>query len=355
MFFRTMREVDQYARDYDVPPVDVMLLGLNLMGVSGFDPKISPRGRFRMVPHLFNWPFFFAVTIEPASPFLHDGRQVWLGDELIGDATPIEPDTCSETYCRKGGKVITLNSNSRSSCRGCQFCGTFSLIPDDFSDLLQEGNLRRKAQALLDDGMVTDYRRLESIGVVTGCFRNEQQCLDHLLLVNRVFGEFGFHGEVRYIGSQITRRESLETLHAAGTFAIYLTVECFDRRERIMKRKKSKVTPERGRQILGWAKELGMDTSILYVLGLDSLESIVAEFPKYLPVLTRHPLINVFQLYQPWQAKLRHPLAHSLDYYLQARELLETIFAGGAWPLGYDNYRSLWYTQYSGVAIQNPI
>ncbi len=43
MFFRTMSDVNRYAQDYNVPPVDVMLLGLNLMGVGGFDPKISPR------------------------------------------------------------------------------------------------------------------------------------------------------------------------------------------------------------------------------------------------------------------------------------------------------------------------
>ena len=355
MFFRTMSDVNRYAQDYNVPPVDVMLLGLNLMGVGGFDPKISPRGRFRMVPMMFNWPFFFAITINPESPFFHDGRQVWLGSNLIGEATPITPDTCSETYYRKGGRVITLNSNSRSSCRGCQFCGTFSLIPDDFSDLLQEENLRRKAQTLLDDGTMTDYRQIESIGVVTGCFRDEQECLNHLLMVNRVFGELGFSGEVRYLGSQITKRESLETLSSAGTFAIYLTVECFDRRELIMKKKKSRVTLEWGREILGLAKELGMDTSMLYVLGLDSLESTAREFPKYRTVLTRHPLINVYQLYQPWQMRLRHSSAQTLDYYLQAREILEAAFSEGSWPFGYDNYRSLWYTQYDGVAIQNPI
>jgi hypothetical protein len=66
-------------------------------------------------------------------------------------------------------------------------------------------------------------------------------------------------------------------------------------------------------------------------------------------------LINVYQLYQPWQMRLRHSSAQTLDYYLQAREILEAAFSEGSWPFGYDNYRSLWYTQYDGVAIQNPI
>lgn len=355
MFFQTIQEAEVYARRHNVPLVDVLMMGLNLMGTSGFDTSITSRGRFRLVPAIHNWPFFFALTIDPESPFHHDGEQVWLSGELIGSASPIHPDTCSETYIRNSGRAMTLNSNSRSSCRGCKFCGTFSLIPEEFSNLLLEENLRKAAEGFLREGLVKSYIEMESIGVVTGCFRTDELCLQHLLMVQKVFGEFGFAGEIRYIGSQIRTTEAVDQLAEAGKFSLYQTVECFERREMLMKRRKSGVSLQQHIDILGHAKAKGLNTSMLYILGLDGLPAIDTHFREFLPVLTRHPLINLMQVYQPHQVALRHQDAHSLDYYLQARQIVEGIFSPTLRPLGYDNYRSPWYSEYAGVKINNPI
>lgn len=355
MFFRTVDEAEVFAKRHNVPLIDVLLMGLNLMGTSGFDTSITTRGRFRMVPQIHNWPFFFAVTIDPDSPFRHDGERVWLSDQLVGSASPIHPDTCSETYIRNGGLAMTLNSNSRSSCRGCKFCGTFSLIPEEFSNLLDENNLRRAAEGFMREGLVTSYVDMESIGLVTGCFKTDELCLQHLLMIRKVFGELGFTGEIRYIGSQIKTTDAVDRLAAAGKFSLYSTVECFERREQLMKRRKSGVSLQEHIDILGYAKTKGLDTSLLYILGLDGLPAIDTNFRNFLPVLTRHPLVNLMQVYKPHQVVLRHPDAAVLDYYLNARRIIEDIFSASLRPLGYDNYRSPWYSEYAGMKINNPI
>ena len=61
------------------------------------------------------------------------------------------------------------------------------------------------------------------------------------------------------------------------------------------------------------------------------------------------------QVYTPGQEKLRHPEAGNLSYYLESRLAIENIFSGQMMPLGYDNYRSPWYSQYAGMKINNPI
>lgn len=357
MFFHTIEEAEKFADRYHIPLVDVLMAGLNMMGTStiGFDTSVTNRGRFKLTPQLSGWPYFFAVTIDQESPFLHDGKDVWLASQYIGPADRVSPDTCAETYIRKGGKALTLNSNSRSTCRGCKFCGTSSLVPLDFSNLLEEQNMRAAAQSFLDTGLVPSYVNMESIGVVTGCFRTDRDCLEHLLMIQRVFGGLGFSGEIRYIGSQINTLDAVNQLADAGKFALYNTVECFERRDNMMKRRKSSVHLDKHLEILGHAKKRGLQTNMLYILGLDSLEAIAEHFPRFLPVLTRHPLINLLQVYLPHHAALRDPAAQHLDYYLQARKIVEDVFASTFRPLGYDNYRSPWYSEYAGISIHNPI
>lgn len=353
MFFKTVEEAEVFANQYNVPLVDVLLMGLNLMGTSG--ESISTRGRFRLVPDIHDWPFFFALTIDQQSPFHHNGTELWLNNQLIGSATPIHPDTCSETYIRNGGRAMTLNSNSRSSCRGCKFCGTFSLIPEEFSNLLEEDNLRRAAEGFLREGLVTSYQEMESIGLVTGCFRTDELCLEHLLMIQKVFGELGFTGEIRYIGSQIRTKDAVDRLAGAGRFSLYSTVECFERRDKLMKRRKSGVSLDQHVDILGYGKQRGLETSMLYILGLDGIDSITTNFNWFKDSLTRHPLINLMQVYTPGQERLRHPEAADLNYYLKSRLAIEKIFSGQMMPLGYDNYRSPWYSEYAGMKINNPI
>lgn len=353
----SMKEAEELSQQYNVPSIDIILIGLNLLGVKSEKSGEWTRCRFRMRLLTYDWPFFFAVTIDSNSPYYHDGQYIWLGKKVIATASPIENDTCNDTYMRKSGRALTLNSNRRSVCYGCEFCGTYSLEPTDKNNLTIPSAMKQKAEDLLCSGMVEDFSKLESIGIVTGCFHNEQRLLEHLLMVRDVFGEFGFKGEIRYIGSQLTTQASLDTLAAENNdgFALYLTVECFERRTSLMRPKKSSVTLEKGRRILKWAKERGMETSLLYILGLDSLEAINKEFPNYVELLTRHPLINVFQIYIPGHLRLRDIEAHKMDYYLKARAILEKIFSKGEWPQGYDNYRSLWFTSYNQKPLRTLI
>ena len=122
-----------------------------------------------------------------------------------------------------------------------------------------------------------------------------------------------------------------------------------------MKRRKSGVSLQQHINVLGHAKARGLNTSMLYILGLDGLLAIDTHFREFLPVLTRHPLVNLMQVYQPHQVALRHQDAHTLDYYLKARQIVEGIFSQTLRPLGYDNYRSPWYSMYGDQKINNPI
>lgn len=343
-------ELEQLSREWHIPEEDILLIALNASGIK-YGGISNDRGRFiATFPNDRKYLLALTVSDKPFSSFEHDGSNVTFNGQVIATASPMVKDTCTDSYWRGGKKHLTLNSNSRSNCRGCAFCGTYSLEDDDKALTTPEA-LRRKAEILqLESGKLLS--ELESVGIVTGCFPSEEKLVNHLMMIREAFTEFGFNGELRYIGSQLRSQEALERVIAAGPFALYLTVEAFERREQLMKRTKASLDLEAGKDLLGRAKQLGAETSFLYIAGLDSHGTMETQFPTYAPLLTRLPQIQTFQAYVPEQIKLRRPEAGSIKYFLKARKIAEAAFPH-LLPIAANNFRSLWYTTYGSQALPN--
>lgn len=344
------RDVESLSQKWEIPKEDILLIALNASGIK-YRGIANDRGRF-VATFPSGRKYLLALTIsdEPFSAFEHNSTNVTFNGEVIATASPIEKDTCTDSYWRGGRKHLTLNSNSRSKCRGCAFCGTYSLEDDDRALTTPEA-LRRKAKMLQVESGVP-LSELESVGVVTGCFPSEEELVHHLMMIRETFAEFGFNGELRYIGSQLRSQEALESVIAAGPFALYLTVEVFERRAQLMKRSKASLDLEGGKDLLRRAKQLGAETSFLYIAGLDSHEAMEAQFPTYTPLVTRLPQIQIFQVYVPEQKKLRRAEAGNIEYFLKTRKIVESYFPH-LLPISANNYRSLWYTTYGNQELEN--
>ena len=355
----SLNEAKELSQKHGVPLVDILLLGLNMEGAN--NPLISTgRMRFKISPDLTNGKdFYCAITNNPNSRWeIIDGIIQFKGSR-VGSIDGVEEDTCDSTYWRRfetiEGKIkgteLTINSNSKSFCSGCEFCGTYNLNPKDQEekDLSTPKKVRKKIEALLDETGVEDLSHLVGAGIVTGCFPDEEMTLYHLNMLHDVLRqEYGFKGELKYIGAQIRSKKSLESLAAHGPTGIAQTVECFTRRDELLQPKK-RITLDHSREILAKAKDLGITTSILYIMGLDNLDIFQEEMEKFIPHLTKMPLINTLQEYLPGQSKLRVQEARSMEYYLKARKIMEKIavpfnFKPNVW----ENYRGLWFTGYDG-------
>jgi hypothetical protein len=345
-YLNDIAHATELAGKYHVPVEDVLMIGLNLSGVCYGNVK-NDRGRFSIIMPSGK-SYYVALTItDTLSNFIHDGSTVSLGNEIIGNVTEIEKDTCTDSYWRNRNH-LTLNSNSRSICRGCDFCRTYDLKRED-APLTEVEHLEKRASELAQE-IGGDFSKVDAIGIVTGCFPNEDIIVNHIRLIRKVFSQIGFKGEIQYIGSQIKNATSIASLIKDGPFALYLTLEVFSRREVLMKKQKSSLTLPESLRLLKATKDMGGESSFLYIAGLDPMSIICDELPQFASVVTRFPQLQTYQLYTPDQIVLRDLEAGSLDYYLRLRQLAEDVFPDLR-PVTFHNYRGLWYSQYRGESI----
>ena len=346
-------DIEKFSKKFNFPKQDVGMIALNASGVS-FEDTVVDRGRFKVLDPVGvkNRAYFTALTLasNPFSPFRHTGTEILLADQHFADATPVIPDTCTDTYWRNGHGILTINTNSRANCHGCTFCGTYSLDTDESPPLLTLDSLSEKARELSQETTSGDLSEVERVGVVTGCFGNEEKLVEHLSLLRKAFSSFGFNGEVQYIGSQLRSPEHIARLAQEGEFSIYLTLEAFTRRTELMKKLKSSLVLDGAVEIMEVAKAAGAETTYLYIVGLDDLDDMDRGFKLFSKAVTRFPQLQIFQAYTPEQVPVRNPEAARMEYFMNARRLAETAYPD-LLPEPFLNFRSLWYENYLGTPL----
>ncbi len=333
------------AEDYHVSLDNVLSIALNRYGIILKDTTEN-RLRFNLQFNEQSSKNYFAVCVNTylLSPFELKDNILFLENEEIAKVSDIEKDTCTATYFRNNKKVITFNSNSRSKCAGCKFCGTYSLSEDDSYDFSQKENVINYFQNLLKANNINGMENIENVTICTGCFNNEDALIDHLLVVNSAFKDMNFSGSLNYIGSQLRDYSKIKELaKTINNFGLYLTIEKFLDREKFMRLEKSSLTLEKAKDLLEYCSSLGLTTTFLYILGLDPLEAIEKYFIYFKDSINKFPIIQIFQDYTKEQEKYRIEDAKDIEYYLKARKILDKTYSNLDKKL-WECFRSLYFT-----------
>jgi hypothetical protein len=91
------------------------------------------------------------------------------------------------------------------------------------------------------------------------------------------------------------------------------------------------------------------------VAGLDSYEKSVSGIAYLAPHVGTFPRIQVYQAHNDYMRRARHRDAEDLNYYLNLRTELETVFARtGLAPRSWENYRPLWYSRFADRPVEGP-
>lgn len=350
---KDINQAQQLSEKYNIPVEDIILIALNCSGVVA---KIKEkRIRFKLRLTGLSDVFYLGLCVNTTkSPFSIEGDCLFLGDQKIGDIIEKENDTCDSTYFRRNKTALTVNSNSRSRCRGCKFCGTYNQDSRDMNNLLTKQKLAVHLNNILVANNIKDLRNFLRVTICTGCFGEEKKALNHLLMVRSVLDQhFDFKGTLRYVGSEIVSEKSFDVLkEKASPFALSFTIEVFTKRKQFLNNIKSKITLEKAKKVLKYSNKNGFRTNFLYVLGMEPIETVVKNFRELAPLMTAFPIINLFQVYLPGQENLLTPEARNIEYYLRVRKELEKIFESTKLrPESWENYRPLWYSTFKNEQL----
>lgn len=351
------------SQRYDILSEDVFFISLNFYGI---DANVEyPRIRFEFEPNdnvLFKHAkkrniirFFHAVPIREDSPFSLSAKYDLLlfNGEVMGKVYDVHNDTCDVEYTRNLGRVLNLNPVSKSNCHGCKFCHTIIQEAKDRIDIKSAEGLTLFIEKWLHDKNIHNLAEIEQIAIVTGTFGSVLSVKDYCCLVRNLLKKYSYKNELFYFGSEVDAI-SLQTMgKECFPFALCYTLECFDRREDILKSVKAQKTIQDIQKLFKIAMENKIEVNFSYVLGIDSLQTIKKSFTEIVPHITRFPIINIYQRHRNIDDSILDSAAHDIEYYLETRNIIESIFLETPMrPRTWENYRSLWYLSFANEELK---
>ncbi|MBU6231229.1 MAG: hypothetical protein KGI50_05715 [Patescibacteria group bacterium] len=349
----------QLSRQYRTPLEDTMFISLNMSGVSFKCDYNRMRTAVRLENHeLFGYAeerneleYYFALPINDSSPFRISGDVLSLGDTAIGSTVGATEDICDSHYPRRRGTSLNLNPNSRTSCRGCEFCYTAYQVPCDRKKLRDRRDLEEFFEGWMKGRCLSDLSGLIQVSVVTGCYDGGKEVCRFILELRSVLSRYGFNGSIFYLGSQLTTEDELSRLEAAKPVSVCYSLETFERRE-LLRDKKRLLSLNRAVELMDFSRESGYETSFSYVIGLEPLHIVGKHFSYLKDHINKFPIINTLQIHKYHRAELADPSVDGPEYYLRARRLLEQIFSDTPMrPLVWENYRSLWFLTFNNEPL----
>jgi hypothetical protein len=348
----TLVDIARLAVRYDVPIEDALLIGVNLYGIS----SEYNRHRARVTVRLASEPDIAWTVIVPLnaheSPFtLRDG-ELFVGENRIGYVRRIDADEAVGGYFRNGGRAATLNPNARSRCVGCAFCpNTLEAAADP--RLSEERDLTELLAAMVEQHPRRDLTELREVTVSTGCFEREDAAVTHLVGLRKVLAEHDVTARIGFLTSVVHSDAAFTGLaDAVAPFVLRLTVECFTRRDLMLKASKAALTYPQMPDLLARARHAGLGTSFTYIIGLDPMDDRRTGVAALSEQITEFPNFQVYQAHNSIMSGLRIGGADQLEFYLQARAEIEQIVGpSGLRPMAWECYRPLWYFTFAGERL----
>lgn len=346
------------SKKYNLSISEILQIDMNRSGV--YLPNSEVRTDFRV---RFKGQFkddyetWYALPVREKedTPFSCNNNKIYFQDKEIGNiTTELMLDTCESSY-QRGPHLLNLNSRSRSNCGGCTACIHNDKHLYDHTVLKDQKGLytEEDIEEFFKEKNI-DIANLTQIAVVTGLFHSENAVIEHMKRISKVVERKGFEGQLMYFGCEVNSDEALRELAVLGNFELIYAYDNFTKRNQILNPSKGKLTIDDAINTLERAKSKGIATTISYIAGIDSLEKLKEGFALIKDSITEFPIINIYQTQTKIQSGIMDPEAKTLEYYLEARKILEKIFENESYaPKRWSNYRPLWYKIYQGKVLEN--
>ncbi|MDN3243504.1 hypothetical protein [Glycomyces tritici] len=360
----TVHRWRRLAVRHDLEWSELLLIALNLYGLRGNNSE-GMRLRLNSEDEEFmlvlpadraTSPFSLRAHVDPSSP-QHGLSELCVDGTPVAEIIEAEPGEEVRGYLRADGTAATLLLQAAADTPELVKC---------YRDLLQA-----LASDLADDG---EPHLFDEVTLSAGGFHDEALVVEHLIAVREAMTAEGLP-ETTTLGvlTPALRSESAFTELAAkvGPVLLFLTTESFQddspasEAEPSVPEDAAAADPlvpvtsrqsERLSEILAAAREAGHRTSFTYTVGSEPLDEMRAWLLPLAEQTTMWPSLTILPAESPVDDS-QHVAApdERLDFFLEARRLLEQIFAPTQLrPQPWRCYRGLWYRQHAGEHLEGP-
>ena len=123
-----------------------------------------------------------------------------------------------------------------------------------------------------------------------------------------------------------------------------LSLEKFTMRDQYMKKEKASLSLKQAKEILSYCKLQKVQSTFLYILGLEDYEVMKKYFMYFKECINKFPIVQIFQNYEKFHELYRTKEAKEIEYYLKARQLINDTFNNIEHKREeWECYRSLYY------------
>ncbi|WP_460546300.1 hypothetical protein [Glycomyces halotolerans] len=334
---------------HDLRWSELLLIALNLYGLRGNDTEgmrlriNSENEEFMMVlpADRATSPFSLRAHVDRSSP-QHGLTELCVDGTPVAEIIEAEPGEEVRGYLRADGTAATLLLQEET---------------DDLAELVKSYRdlLQALSTDLADDGTSHEFKE---VMLSAGTAHDEALVVQHLEAVREAMTAEGLPEETTLgvLTPAIHSRSAFaELAERVGPVLLFLTTESFEEPEPEGEEGESRQS-ERLAEILAAARAAGHRTSFTYTVGSEPLDEMREWLLPLAEQTTLWPSLAILPAETPVDDS-QHVAApdERLDFFLEARSLLEQIFAPTELrPEPWRCYRGLWYRQHAGEPLEGP-
>ena len=328
----TVHQWRHLAHRHQIGWGETLLIALNIHGLRDHGDTAA-KVRLRVQPPDDEVYQLVVPTGVATSPFTVEDGRLAVDGTAVADVGEVRGDTAVGGYLRAGGRAATIHPFTGDENDPQAAEAGYSRLLADLAISLPTGN----TLADVDEVTVTASR-----------YDGEEAALADLTRLRTAMAGLDMTARIGLLSSIVRSEEGLRRLaDDVAPFTLFLDAD-----EGVGESAQEHDTAG----TLATARACGHDTSFTYTVGVEPLDVMRERLLPLAQYTTVWPSLYILQT-DDRNGPTGHVAepADRLDFFLQARTMLERIFAPTSLiPEPWRCYRGLWYREYAGDPIPGP-
>ncbi|CAM3265427.1 hypothetical protein [Stackebrandtia soli] len=319
----TVHQWRHLAHRHQVGWGETLLIALNIHGVR---TPIEGRQKIRLKVQPPEDEVYQLVVPsgQPTSPFTITDNQLCVDGTPVAAVVDVRADNAVSGYLRAAGTAATIHPGS-----------------DEAS--AEDGYARLLADLAISLPVGNTLADLQEVTVTGAGYESEEAAIADLATLRTAMSRLDMTARIGLLSSVVRTPEGMEALaERVAPFTLFADAEA---------------PTDELVGMLAAARAAGHETSFTHTIGNDTLDVLRDHLLQLAQYTTVWPSLFILPTPSPDTDDVEHIAepADRLDFFLQARTMLERIFEPTQLkPQPWRCYRGLWYREYAGEPLPGP-